>query len=84
MEARKKTPRGFKKEAQGGQVSPLNPLYVAPWVPHPLRDAVELIDRVRDRAEVVAVARKVSGRPRRCKLAHAFLWGITGNTGIKG
>ena len=30
MEARKKRPRGFKKEAQGVQVSPLNPLSVAP------------------------------------------------------
>ena len=33
MEVRKKRPRGFKKEAQGGQVSPLNPLSVAPWLP---------------------------------------------------
>ena len=31
MEVRKKRPRGFKKEAQGVQVSPLNPLSVAPW-----------------------------------------------------
>jgi hypothetical protein len=31
MEVRKKKPRGFKKEAQGVQVSPLNPLSVAPW-----------------------------------------------------
>jgi hypothetical protein len=30
MEVRKKRPRGFKKEAQGVQVSPLNPLSVAP------------------------------------------------------
>jgi hypothetical protein len=30
MEVRKKRPRGFKKEAQGAQVSPLNPLSVAP------------------------------------------------------
>ena len=30
MEARKKRPRGFKKEARGVQVSPLNPLSVAP------------------------------------------------------
>jgi hypothetical protein len=30
MEVRKKGPRGFKKEAQGVQVSPLNPLSVAP------------------------------------------------------
>jgi hypothetical protein len=30
MEMRKKRPRGFKKEAQGVQVSPLNPLSVAP------------------------------------------------------
>jgi hypothetical protein len=28
---RKKRPRGFKKEAQGGQVSPPNPLSVSPW-----------------------------------------------------
>ena len=33
MEVRyKKRPRGFKKEAQGVQVSPLNPLSVAPWL----------------------------------------------------
>jgi hypothetical protein len=38
MEVRKKRPRGFKKEAQGGQVSPLNPLSVAPWLE---RDAVD-------------------------------------------
>jgi hypothetical protein len=31
MEVRKKRPTGFKKEAQGVQVNPLNPLYVAPW-----------------------------------------------------
>ena len=31
MEVRKKRTRGFKKEAQGVQVSPLNPLSVAPW-----------------------------------------------------
>ena len=30
MEVRKKRPRGFKKEAQGVQVSPLNPLSVSP------------------------------------------------------
>ena len=36
MEVRKKRPRGFKKEAQGVQVSPLNPLSVAPW-PGPAR-----------------------------------------------
>ena len=30
MEARKKRPRGFKKEAKGVQVSPLNPLFVGP------------------------------------------------------
>ena len=30
MEVRKKRPRGFKKEAHGVQVSPLNPLSVAP------------------------------------------------------
>jgi hypothetical protein len=30
MEVRKKRPRGFKKEAQGVQVSPLSPLSVAP------------------------------------------------------
>ena len=30
MEVNKKRPRGFKKEAQGVQVSPLNPLSVAP------------------------------------------------------
>jgi hypothetical protein len=30
MVVRKKRPRGFKKEAQGVQVSPLNPLAVAP------------------------------------------------------
>jgi hypothetical protein len=30
MEVRKKRPRGFKKEAQGVEVSPLNPLSVAP------------------------------------------------------
>jgi hypothetical protein len=30
MEVRKKRLRGFKKEAQGVQVSPLNPLSVAP------------------------------------------------------
>jgi hypothetical protein len=29
MKVRKKRPRGFKKEAQGVQVSPLNPLSVA-------------------------------------------------------
>jgi hypothetical protein len=29
-EVRKKRPRGFKKEARGVQVSPLNPLSVAP------------------------------------------------------
>jgi hypothetical protein len=33
---RKERPRGFKKEAQGVQVSSLNPLYVAPCVPHNL------------------------------------------------
>jgi hypothetical protein len=27
---RKKNPKGFKKEAQGGEVSPLNPLSVSP------------------------------------------------------
>ena len=34
MEVRKKRPRRFKKEAQGVQVSPLNPLHVsaAPWL----------------------------------------------------
>ena len=32
MEVRKKRPRGFKEEGQGVQVSPLNPLSVAPWV----------------------------------------------------
>jgi hypothetical protein len=31
MKVRKKRPRGFKEEAQGVQVSPLNPLSVAPW-----------------------------------------------------
>jgi hypothetical protein len=31
IKVRKKRPRGFKKEAQGVQVSPLNPLSVAPW-----------------------------------------------------
>ena len=30
MEVRKKRPRGVKKEAQGAQVSPLNPLSVLP------------------------------------------------------
>ena len=30
-EVRKKRPTGFKKEARGVQVSPLNPLSVAPW-----------------------------------------------------
>jgi hypothetical protein len=30
MEVHKKRPRGFKKEAQGVQVGPLNPLSVAP------------------------------------------------------
>ena len=30
IEARKKRPRGFKKDAQGVQVSPLNPLSVSP------------------------------------------------------
>jgi hypothetical protein len=30
MEVRKKRPGGFKKEAQGVQVSPLNPLSVSP------------------------------------------------------
>jgi hypothetical protein len=30
MEVRKKRPRGFKKEAQGVQVSPLDPLSIAP------------------------------------------------------
>ena len=30
MAARKKRPRGFKNEAQGVQVSPLNPLSVSP------------------------------------------------------
>jgi hypothetical protein len=33
MEVRKKRPRGFKNEAHGVQVSPLNPLYVAPCLP---------------------------------------------------
>ena len=37
MEVRKKRPRGFKKEAQGVQVSPLNPLSVAPWPVLPAR-----------------------------------------------
>ena len=32
MEVREKMPRGFKKQAQGVQVSPLNPLYFAPWL----------------------------------------------------
>ena len=31
MEVRKKRPRGVQEEAQGVQVSPLNPLSVAPW-----------------------------------------------------
>jgi hypothetical protein len=31
MEVRKNRPRGFKKEAQGVQVSPLNALCVSPW-----------------------------------------------------
>ena len=34
MEVRKKRPRGFKKEAQGVQASPLNPLSVAPCCIH--------------------------------------------------
>jgi hypothetical protein len=34
MEVRKKRPRGFKKEAQGVQASPLNPLSVAPCALH--------------------------------------------------
>ena len=37
MEVRKKRPRGFKKEAQGVQVSPLNPLSVAPCSAPPRR-----------------------------------------------
>ena len=32
MEVRKKRPRGLKKEAQGVQVNPLNPLSVAPCI----------------------------------------------------
>ena len=42
MEVRKKRPRGFKKEAQGVQVSPLNPLSVSPW--HELLDRPALTD----------------------------------------
>ena len=46
MEVRKKRPRGFKKEAQGVQVSPLNPLSVAPCQqpgPHLRGDALRLV-----------------------------------------
>ena len=39
MEVRKKRPRGFKKEAEGVQVSPLNPPSVAPTFV-PLIDAI--------------------------------------------
>jgi hypothetical protein len=35
MEVRKKRPRGFKKEAQGVQVSPLDPLSVLLTVTYP-------------------------------------------------
>ena len=40
MEVRKKRSRGFKREAQGVQVSPLNPLCVSPW----LSQLVELLE----------------------------------------
>jgi hypothetical protein len=40
MEVRKKRPRAFKKQAQGVQASPLDPLSVAPWLLARLRPAV--------------------------------------------
>ena len=59
MEVRKKRPRGFKKEAQGFQVSPLNPLYVAPWVKPDQRELLLLDDPgERDRRQ-----RGQDGRP---------------------
>ena len=36
--------------------------------------AVKIPDADADHADAVLRARKVSGRPKRCKLAHAFLW----------
>ena len=41
MEVRKKRPRGFKKEAQGIQASPLNPLSVAPCHARAVEEAID-------------------------------------------
>jgi hypothetical protein len=43
MEVRKKRPRGFKKEAQGVQVSPLNPYLFLP-VTHPTTGRPSFLD----------------------------------------
>ena len=61
MEVRKKRPRGFKKEAQEVQVSPLNPLFVAPCPVHEAR----LLHGGRRRERPQQRRQVRMGRPRR-------------------